>query len=309
MQVESMENYYDIIIVGGGPAGLTSAIYSKRAGKSVLVLEKEGFGGQISTSPRIDNYPGLLSVSGAEFSDRLFSQADALGTHTEMECVLKIENQNDLKLVVTDYGSYTSKAVILATGMKHRKLVLPGEDSMSGISFCAVCDGAFYRDKDVAVCGGGNTAVSDAIFLSAICRNVYLIHRRNKYRADDVLTDEIAKHKNIIPVLSSVITELTGGDSLSGLKIKNTLTGDISDLSVCGLFEAVGQLPEMELNSSAVKTDEAGFIAAGEDCYTSVPGIFAAGDGRQKQVRQLTTACGDGAVAAVAACEYCEKTT
>lgn len=299
-----MSNHFDIIIVGGGPSGLTAAVYARRAGKSVLLLEKEGFGGQIASSPRVENFPGTPAVSGAELADRLYGQADALGARIELEKVLNILDGTP-KTVVTDYGTYTCTALILATGMKHRSLGLPREDTLSGISYCAVCDGAFYKGKDVAVCGGGNTALADALFLADLCRRVTLIHRRSEFRGDPVLVEQLRQRANVSFVLSSVVTELLGDTALTGLRLRNTQTGECSEVTSEGLFEAVGQLPERALAESLVPVDGGGFILSGEDCVTPAAGIFAAGDCRAKEVRQLTTACADGTVSAIAACRYC----
>lgn len=300
-----MAEHFDILIIGGGPAGLTAALYARRAGKSVLVLEKAAVGGQIASSPRVENFPGILCVSGAELADRLYEQADHAGARIELEEVLEVRNGTP-KTVVTDYGTYTCDALILATGMKHRSLGLPGEDTLSGISYCAVCDGAFYTGKDVAVAGGGNTAVQDALFLSDLCRHVTLIHRRNTFRADPILVDALKKRENVSLELSAEVDALLGEPSLTGLRLRDTITGQTRELAVSGLFEAVGQQPESAVAQALVPVDGAGFIAAGEDCTTPVGGIFAAGDCRVKAVRQLTTACADGACAALAACRWCE---
>ena len=300
-----MNELFDIIIIGGGPAGLTAAVYARRAGKSVLLLEKEGFGGQIASSPKVENFPGFAAISGAELADRLYSQADELGARLELEEVLEIRD-GETKTVVTDYGAYDCRALILATGMKHRTLGLPGEDAMGGISYCAVCDGSFYKDRDTAVCGGGNTALQDALFLSDICRKVTVIHRRDTFRGDPILVEQLKKRPNVDFAMNTVVTGLLGQGTLSGLALKNTATGEERQLAVDGLFEAVGQLPEKKLASSVAAVDETGFVPAGEDCVTSAAGIFVAGDCRTKEVRQLTTACADGAVAALAACKYCD---
>lgn len=300
-----MSEQFDIIIVGGGPAGLTAAIYARRAGKSVLVLEKGTIGGQISSSPKVDNFPGMPGVSGAELSDRLYNQADELGARIELEEVLEIRDGAP-KTVVTDYGTYTCTALILATGTKHRSLGLEGEDTLSGISYCAVCDGAFYKDKDVAVVGGGNTALQDAVFLADLCRSVTLIHRRDQFRGDPILVDTLEQRKNVTFVLDTVVDALTADNgALTGLQLRNVKSGESSTLPVHGLFEAVGQQPEAALSRSLALADEAGFIPVDESCVTALPGIFVAGDCRTKEVRQLTTACSDGAVAALAACRYC----
>lgn len=302
-----MSEHFDIIIVGGGPAGLTAAVYARRAGRSVLILEKASIGGQIASSPRVDNFPGLPGVSGAELADRLYQQADELGARLELEEVLELQGGAPMT-VTTDYNTYTCTALILATGMKHRSLGLDREDTLPGISYCAVCDGAFYAGRDTAVCGGGNTALQDALFLADICRHVTLIHRRSEFRADPILVEALRKRSNVTVLTDTVVEALLGGAALTGLRVRNVLSGDTRELPVCGLFQAVGQQPEGALAAALGVADGSGFIPAGEDCLTPVPGVFAAGDCRVKEVRQLTTACADGAVAALAACRYCEHT-
>ena len=281
-----MDQYFDIIIVGGGPAGLTAAVYARRAGKSVLLLERESFGGQIASSPKVENFPGLPAVSGAELAERLYSQAEALGTRIELEEALEIQSGTPSR-VVTDYGAYTAGAVILAAGMRRRTLGLAGEDRL-------------------AVAGGGSTALQDALYLADICRHVTVIHRRSDFRADPILVERAEKTANLTLLRSTVVEALEGSERLTGLTLRNTAVGEVSHLPVSALFQAVGLLPESRLaRSLGVPVDEAGFIAAGEDCLTPIPGIFAAGDLRAKEVRQLTTACADGAVAALSACRFC----
>lgn len=300
-----MNEHFDIVIVGGGPAGLTAAIYARRAGKSVLVLEKEAFGGQIASSPRVDNFPGCYGVSGAELAERLFSQAEALGARVELEEVLSIRTGAPHS-VSTDYGAYTASALVLATGMKHRTLGLPGEETLGGVSYCAVCDGAFFTGKDVAVAGGGNTALQDALFLSDLCRHVTVVHRRDAFRGDPILAEALAKRANVTLRMNTVITALRGETALTGLALRDTATGAESELAVDGLFQAVGQQPQTALAAALGLTGADGFLPAGEDCRTAAPGVFVAGDCRVKAIRQLTTACADGAVAALAACAWCE---
>ena len=299
-----MHEHFDIIVVGGGPAGLTAALYARRAGKTVLVLEKMTIGGQIASSPKVDNFPGSPGISGADLSDRLSMQAEEAGARIELEEVLEIQNGTP-KTVVTDYNAYTCTALILATGMKHRTLGLDREDTLPGISYCAVCDGAFFKNRDTAVCGGGNTALQDALYLSDLCRHVTLIHRRDTFRGDPVLVEALKQRDNVTILLNTVVTALQGDTVLTGLQLKNTLTGEETELKTDGLFQAVGQQPEGVLAQALELADEAGFIPAGEDCLTPAAGVFAAGDCRTKEVRQLTTACADGAVAALAACRYC----
>lgn len=300
-----MSQHYDIIIAGGGPAGLTAAIYARRAGRSVLLLEKESFGGQIATAPKVENFPGFSAISGAELADRMYTQAETLGASIELEEVLSIQ-PGPVITVTTDYGVHTCTALILATGMKRRTLGLPGEERLSGVSYCAVCDGAFYAGRDVAVVGGGSAALQDALFLADTCRTVTVIHRRTQFRGDPVLADALRARDNVELVMDTVVTGLLeSSGALAGVRLQNTATGETRELAVDGLFEAAGQLPQCKPAESLLSLDENGFLPVGEDCRTPVPGVFAAGDCRAKDVRQLTTACADGAVAALAACRYC----
>lgn len=298
---------YDVIVVGGGPAGLTAALYAARAGKDVLVLEGESTGGQIQYSPLVDNYPGLPGMSGSQFSQTLLEQVQDQGVHVRMEEVTFLRSQSGLLELTTPQGRYSAPALVLATGVSHRKLGLPGEDDLigMGISYCAVCDGAFYQDRPVAVVGGGDTALQEALFLSARCSRVTLIHRRDLFRGESRLVQQLRERDNVDFLLSCTVEELLSGpDGLNGLVIRDLKSNQRQHLAVDGLFVAVGQEPHSQVFSNLVMTDDRGYFLAGEDCATSLPGIFTAGDCRVKSVRQLTTAVGDGAVAGLAASAY-----
>lgn len=319
---------YDMIIIGAGPAGLSAAIYGIRAGKSVLVLEGKTYGGQIINTPEVENYPGIKKMSGFEFAKGLYEQAKDLGAQIKMEKVVSVEKSdnrevsdmeaaqsdgnekgggNDAPVFVvnTSKNSYECGALIFATGAKNRLLGLAGEQELTGagISYCATCDGMFYRDKVVAVNGGGSTALEDALFLSNYCKEVYLIHRRDAFRGEQKLVDALEKRENVKFILNSVVTGLMGEGKLESISIKNK-DGEEKTLKVDGLFIAIGQEPETAVAKEMVAMDEKGYIQAGEDCRTTVPGVFVAGDCRTKTVRQLTTAAADGAVAALMAVEY-----
>jgi thioredoxin reductase (NADPH) len=297
---------YDIIIVGAGPAGLSAAIYGVRAGKTVLLLERTTYGGQIIKTLEIENYPGIKNISGFEFATNLYEQATSLGAEVVYDNVTSIEDKEEYKLVKTDNNKYQAKAVILATGAKNRPLGVDGEDALigSGISYCATCDGAFFRGKDVAIVGGGNTALEDAMFLAEYCNKVYLIHRRDSFRGEEALSERLKAKPNIEFVLDSVVTSLEGKFALEGVKVKNKKTDEETDIKVAGLFVAIGQMPENQGFADIVDLDEKGYIAAGETCTTKTKGIFTAGDCRTKNIRQLATAASDGAIAALAAVEY-----
>ncbi|MBQ6565084.1 MAG: FAD-dependent oxidoreductase [Clostridiales bacterium] len=300
----------DIIVIGGGTAGLTAALYASRAGKSVTLFEKESTGGQIVYSPKVENYPGLPGISGADYAAALTRQAESFGVTIEYAEVLGVEQTEAGYVVRSDAGSVTGHALILAVGTSHRKLGLEKEDDLvgCGVSYCAVCDGAFYRDAHVAVLGGGSTALTDALFLSGICSRVTLIHRRDTFRGEDALVARLREKSNVEFLLSSTVTGLQDADGvLTGITVRKLSTGEEQLLPVEGLFIAIGQLPQTELYRGFVELDDAGYIQAGEDCLTSREGVFAAGDCRTKAVRQLTTASGDGAVAGLAACRYVES--
>ena len=300
---------YDILIVGGGPAGLTAATYARRAGKSVLVIEKNAFGGQITWSPKVENFPGFVSVSGAELGDKLLEQAMEQGAEVELDEVTAVSVRPDgIKTVACDSGAvFEGRALIAAVGAKPRMLGLEREEELvgSGVCFCAVCDGAFYAGKDVAVNGGGNSALQDALLLSEKCRRVYLIHRRDAFRGEQKLVEALEKRENVEFVLRASVAELLGDGELTGVVVEQD--GQRRELPVAGLFVAIGHAPDNGIFSGLMELDGAGYAASGEDCLTATPGVFVAGDCRAKGVRQLTTAAADGAVAALAACRYLDE--
>lgn len=299
---------YDIIIIGAGPAGLTAAIYARRAGKTVLVLEKGAFGGQITFSPKVENIPGTAEISGNDFATALIDQVISLGADLEPAEVTGISiNSDGSKTVASDLGEYTGVAVIIASGARHRSLGIPGEERFigSGISFCAVCDGAFYKDKTVGVVGGGNSAMQEALLLSETCQKVIIIQNLDFLTGETTLEDRLMKKKNIELKLGSVVCGFDGSDKLTGVKVKSAVGEENIELD--GLFIAIGLEPQNEIFSDLIELDDLGYASSGEDCLTKTPGIFVAGDCRKKKVRQVTTACSDGAIAALAACEYCEQ--
>ena len=297
---------YDIGIIGGGTAGMTAAIYGQRAGKKTIIIEGGVFGGQITSSPNVENYPGIASVSGSEFSMNLLDQAVKLGAETAMEQVTNIRDEGSVKVIETAGKEYPCRSVILATGVTHRHLGVPNEERLTGagVSYCATCDGMFFRGRDVAVVGGGSTALQDAEFLSNYCRKVYLIHRRDEFRGEDSIVKRLESKENVEFILSATVRDIIGDQAVERLIVNSKKTGKEFKLDVSGVFIAVGQIPKNEIFADVVKLDADGFILAAEDCITSRPGIFAAGDCRTKEVRQLTTAAADGAVAALAACRY-----
>ena len=300
----------DILVAGGGPAGLTAALYAARAGKSVLVLEGGAPGGQINVSPLVENYPGLPSIPGSQLAEDLLRQAEEQGVALEYETATHICTHGSGFQVTTDCAVRECRALVLATGVQHRSLGLPGEEELvgQGISYCAVCDGPFYAGKPVAVVGGGDTALQDALFLSGLCSQVTLIHRREVFRGARRLVEQVQQRDNIHCAMDSTVEELLTQDGrLTGLTLYGRITGERTSLSVEGLFVAVGQKPQNEPFSGLIAVDEGGYFLASEDCRTSLPGVFAAGDCRSKEVRQLTTAVGDGAVAGLAACRWVDE--
>ena len=299
---------YDIIIVGGGPAGLTAAIYGLRAGKTVLVIEKGGFGGQIAFSPKVENIPGTKVISGAEFADQLTDQAMTLGADVELEKVIKVEKDGDIFKVYTEEESvFAGKTVILAVGVKHRTLGLPGENELigNGISFCAVCDGAFYADQQVAMIGGGNSALQEALLLSEVCTKVTVVQNLSDFTGEKKLAEALLKKDNVTAIFNTVVVAyLTRNGALSGLRLQNTETKEETEISVDGAFLAVGLQPENMPFAEHAALNDWGYFDSGEDCCTATPGLFVAGDCRSKRIRQVVTASADGAIAAMAACRY-----
>ncbi len=300
---------YDIVVVGAGPAGLTAAIYACRADKKVLVLEKATFGGQITSSPCVENYPGYVKMSGNEFADKLLEQAMALGTDIEMAEATAIEDKDGLRLVRTDRGDFTARAVILATGAKHRPLGIANEEKFvgRGISYCAVCDGAFYRGKDVLMIGGGNSALQETVLLADMCKSVTVVQNLSFLTGEPRLIRKLEEKENVKIILSHVVDSLEGDTDLRRVVIRHAETGEKKILQTDGMFVCIGQMPENEAFANRVEVNEAGYIAAGEDCLTRDKAIFVAGDCRTKRVRQITTAAADGSVAAVAACRYLDN--
>lgn len=298
----------DVFIIGAGTAGLSAAIYAVRAGKSVIVAESGTYGGQIINTPDIENYPGIAHISGYEFATSLYSQAADLGVRVIFEKVLEIAGDSPFH-ITTDRQNYEAKTIIIATGAKNRHLGLENEERLTGrgISFCATCDGMFFKGKDVAVNGGGNTALADALYLAGICRHVTLIHRRDAFRGDKADLDKLNACNNVTFMLSSTVTSLTGKDHLESIGVTNVQTGQTAQVPVSALFVAIGQEPDNQAFRNLVELDEKGYIRAGADCKTSHPGIYAAGDCRTTSLRQLTTAAADGAIAATAACTYIDR--
>ena len=297
---------FDLLIIGAGTAGLSAAIYGLRAGKSVLVLEASTYGGQIINTPEIENYPAIQKISGFEFATNLYNQAKSLGAEIRIEKALSIEEEGKYKLVKTKDNVYQAKTVIIATGAKNRTLGIEKEEELvgKGVSYCAICDGMFYRGKVVAVNGGGNTAMENVAFLSGYVEKVYLIHRREEFRADKAEVDRLIAKPNVELVLNSTVKELKSDESgLTGIVVVNK-DGEDREIQVDGLFVAIGQVPDNRGFADYVDLDDKGYVFAGENTLTKTAGIFTAGDCRTKEVRQLTTAASDGAVAALAAVNY-----
>lgn len=308
--VRKGKTMYDIIIIGAGPAGLTAALYARRAARSVLVIEKETFGGQITFSPKVENIPGFAELSGNEFAEKLVDQVLMQGADVENLEVRAITDNGASKTVITDGGDFEGRTVIIATGARHRMLGLEGEAELvgRGISFCAVCDGAFYRDQTVAVIGGGNSALQEALLLCDLARKVYVVQNLDFLTGEARLQEQLASRDNAEVILGSVVSEyLYNGDGVRGICIRREADGTTCELEVDGVFLAVGLVPQNEAFANMLPLDERGYAAVGEECTAAVPGIFVAGDCRAKRIRQVTTAAADGAVAALAACDYLDS--
>lgn len=302
---------FDIIIVGAGPSGLTAAIYARRALKNVLVLEASAYGGQIINTPDIENYPVESHISGFDFATKLYNQVKDLGAEVKFEKVVDLIDNGDTKEVVTTKNKYTCKAVILATGSENRKLGLSNEKELvgKGVSYCATCDGNFYKNKIVAVVGGGNTALEDALYLTDVAKEVYLIHRRDEFRGDNKTLSKLKEKNNVKFIFNSTVSKLNAHEKLDSIEVTDVVTNEKKEIELNGLFIAIGRVPENENFSKLINLNENGYIISSEDCTTNVEGIFAAGDNRTKEVRQLVTACSDGAVAATKAIKYINENT
>ena len=299
---------YDLIIIGGGPAGMTAALYALRNGKSVLVLEKHGFGGQITYSPKVENYPGTREMSGNEFADKLLEQILALGAEVELEKAVSVEDADGHKLVKTEEGNaFESMTVVIATGVKHRMLGLEGENELvgNGISFCAVCDGDFFSGQTVCVAGGGNSALQEAILLAEKCKKVIILQDLPELTGEATLQNILRSRANVeIETNRKIVGVQANGDGLTGVTVQDRVTGAERTIPCEGLFIAIGLIPENGPFADLAELNSYGYFASGEDCLTRTAGVYVAGDCRSKSIRQLTTACADGAVAALAACRY-----
>ncbi len=300
----------DVIILGAGTAGLSAAIYAVRAGLSVLVIEKNYHGGQIVNTPEVENYPGIPRITGFEFVENLYQQVTGLGVEIVYEEIRGVDLRPAVKTVSAAGHEYQARTVIIANGAAHRHLNCPGEEKFAGkgVSYCAACDGAFYKGQDVCVVGGGNSALEDALYLARTCRKVYLIHRGNEFRANRVTVNAVKACPNVELIANSTVEEILGGDLVEAVEIRHNMQFHKRRLDVSGIFVAIGLEPQNQLFSSSLRLDGAGYIVAGEDCKTNIPGVFVAGDTRTKKVRQLVTAAADGAVAATEAAQYCAMT-
>lgn len=303
-----MSDIYDLAILGGGPAGITAAIYASRARLNTIWIDKNfAPGGQITATYEVDNYPGMPGISGMDLGEAFGEHARKLGLEPKREKILSLENiSGDIKTIHTKKNEYQARTIILAFGAEHRKLDIPGEDDLGGlgVSYCATCDGAFYKDRTAVVVGGGNAAAEDAVFLSGLCKKVYLVHRRDELRADKAIQEKVFDCENIEMVWESIPLEILGQDEVTGIKIRNVKTGEERELDTDGVFIAVGIVPNTTLLEAQLELDENGYICAGEEGITSAAGVFAAGDIRTKALRQVVTAVSDGANAVASAQKY-----
>ena len=299
----------NLLIIGAGTAGLTAAIYGTRAGMSVKVIENAIYGGQVIASPSVENYPGMPGVSGADFIVNLYKQAKDFGAEILYETIHSANLAGDIKQIVTSRGVHQANTVIIATGAKPRRLGAPGEADWigRGIAFCATCDGAFYKGKDVAVIGGGNAAIGDALLLSGLCRTVTVIHRSARFKAEQVQVERLKGKENVQLLTDTTVKAIIGDKVLEKIEIESNLTGERSELPVAGVFIAIGAKPNNAMFAPELHLDKSGYVLAGENCHTNLPGVFVAGDARTKKVRQLVTAAADGAVSALAAKEYLDS--
>ena len=299
---------YDVIIIGAGTAGLTASIYSRRSNKKTLVLEKASYGGQIINTLSIENYPVEEHISGFDFATKLYNQAKNLGTEIKFEKVIEIKNNSNYKEVITSKNKYETKTIIIATGSENRLLGLENEKELTGkgVSYCATCDGSFYKNKDVAVIGGGNTAVEDAIYLSDIVKKVYIIIRNEEFKAEEQSVLDLKNKKNIEIIHNSNVTKINGNERLESIEITDK-NNNKKTIKIDGLFVAIGRIPENEVFKDLINLDNYGYIISDEKCHTNVDGIFVAGDNRTKELRQLVTAASDGAIAASEAIKYVNK--
>ena len=303
-----MSDIYDLAILGGGPAGITAAIYASRARLNTIWIDKNfAPGGQITATYEVDNYPGMPGISGMDLGEAFGEHARKLGLEPKREKILSLENiSGDIKTIHTKKNEYQARTIILAFGAEHRKLDIPGEDDLGGlgVSYCATCDGAFYKDRTVVVVGGGNAAAEDAVFLSGLCKKVYLVHRRDELRADKAIQEKVFDCENIEMVWESIPLEILGQDEVTGIKIRNVKTGEERELDTDGVFIAVGIVPNTTFVKAQLELDENGYICAGEEGITSAAGVFAAGDIRTKALRQVVTAVSDGANAVASVQKY-----
>lgn len=300
---------YDIIVIGGGAAGMTAALNSLRSNKTVLLLEKETIGGQIATSPRVENFPTIKAIAGNEFADKLFDQVMNLGCDFELDNVLKIDKIENKFIVTCEFSTYEAKSVIIATGLKHKTINIPHEEELigKGVSYCAVCDGAFYKDQVVCVVGDGNTALQYSMLLSNYCPKVYLCTLFDKFFGDKTLIEKVKQRENIEIIHDITLKEFIFKDEIEGLKFEGTYDKKPLELKIQGCFIAIGQIPNNEMFSNVVELDKDGYIIASEDLETKTPGLFVAGDCRVKKFRQLTTAVSDGAIASIGSVTYVDK--